>query len=85
VDNSKAAQPDTIDLLDLTPAELDRMTRDLEREMKTAARNLEFEKAAALRDQLIEVRRTAALKTDPIKAGIGDDRLAILAEPEQAQ
>ncbi|MHB8627228.1 MAG: excinuclease ABC subunit UvrB [Aggregatilineales bacterium] len=85
VDNTRAAQPETIDLIDLTPAELDRMTRDLEKEMKTAARNLEFEKAAALRDQLIEVRRTAALKTDPIKAGISDKEFAELAEPEQAQ
>ncbi len=85
VDNTRAAQPETIDLIDLTPAELDRMTRDLEKEMKTAARNLEFEKAAALRDQLIEVRRTVALKTDPIKAGISDKEFAELAEPEQAQ
>jgi excinuclease ABC subunit B len=82
VDNSKAAQPETIDLLDLTPAELDRMTRDLEKEMKAAARNLEFEKAAGLRDQLIEVRRTVALKLDPVKAGVGDTEFAALGEPD---
>ena len=31
--------------------------RDLEKQMKQAARNLEFEKAAAMRDQMVELRR----------------------------
>ena len=31
--------------------------RELEKQMKQAARNLEFEKAAALRDQMVELRR----------------------------
>ncbi|MBV8344186.1 MAG: excinuclease ABC subunit UvrB, partial [Candidatus Eremiobacteraeota bacterium] len=34
-----------------------KMARDLERKMRDAAANLEFEKAAALRDELIELRR----------------------------
>jgi excinuclease UvrABC helicase subunit UvrB len=34
-----------------------KMSRDLERKMREAAANLEFEKAAALRDELIELRR----------------------------
>lgn len=34
-----------------------RLVKDLERQMKEAAKNLEFEKAALLRDQIIEVRR----------------------------
>jgi excinuclease ABC subunit B len=41
---------------------------DLEHEMKMAAKALEFEKAAALRDQIIELRQIMALKeggTDP--------------------
>jgi len=38
-------------------ADLARLVKDLESAMKTAARNLEFEKAAALRDQLVETRR----------------------------
>jgi len=34
-----------------------RLIKDLESQMKTAARNLEFEKAALLRDRIIELRR----------------------------
>jgi excinuclease ABC subunit B len=40
----------------LSRAEAERVARDLEREMRAAAQNLEFEKAAALRDQLFELR-----------------------------
>ncbi len=38
--------------------ELLRMVKELESQMKTAAKNLEFEKAAALRDQVVELRRS---------------------------
>jgi excinuclease ABC subunit B len=38
--------------------ELVRMIKDLEGQMKTAARNLEYEKAALIRDQIVELRRT---------------------------
>ena len=34
-----------------------KMARDLERKMRDAAAGLEFEKAAALRDELIELRK----------------------------
>ena len=34
-----------------------RLIKDLESQMRTAAKQLEFEKAAQLRDQIIEVRR----------------------------
>ncbi|MFH1032839.1 MAG: excinuclease ABC subunit UvrB [Chloroflexota bacterium] len=34
-----------------------RLVKELESEMKTAARNLEFEKAALLRDRIVELRR----------------------------
>ncbi|MBA7596811.1 UvrABC system protein B [subsurface metagenome] len=37
--------------------EMLRLIKDLESQMKTAARNLEFEKAALLRDRIIELRR----------------------------
>lgn len=37
--------------------ELHRMIKDLETEMKNAARSLEFEKAALLRDQVLELKR----------------------------
>jgi excinuclease ABC subunit B len=38
--------------------EANRMIKELEKQMKTAAQNLEFEKAALLRDQILELRRT---------------------------
>ncbi len=38
--------------------ELVRLVKDLEVQMKQAAKNLEFEKAALLRDQIIELRRS---------------------------
>jgi len=37
--------------------EIVRLIKDLERQMKDASRNLEFEKAALLRDQIVELRR----------------------------
>jgi excinuclease ABC subunit B len=40
----------------LEPAALEKLIRELEKEMKSAAENWEFEKAAALRDQIIELR-----------------------------
>jgi excinuclease ABC subunit B len=39
-----------------------RVIKDLEKQMKQAARNLEFEQAAALRDQILELRKTLALE-----------------------
>jgi excinuclease ABC subunit B len=41
---------------DLEPAMLEKLIRALEKEMRTAADNWEFEKAAALRDQVFELR-----------------------------
>ncbi|HEY3231906.1 MAG TPA: excinuclease ABC subunit UvrB [Roseiflexaceae bacterium] len=45
--------------------EIVKLIKELEKQMKTAARELEFEKAAALRDQVIELRRTLALEGEP--------------------
>jgi excinuclease ABC subunit B len=48
---------DVARLLMLSPQELEQTIEALEREMRKAAANLEFEKAAALRDQVGELRR----------------------------
>ena len=45
---------------DMTPDQISRMIKELESRMKQAARDLEFEKAAALRDQIVELRRDQA-------------------------
>lgn len=49
---------------ELPKDELARMVKDLESQMKKAAKNLEFEKAALLRDQVVELRRV--IESDPI-------------------
>ena len=48
-----------IDILsdDIAKEDLSRMIKDLESQMKTSSKNLEFEKAALLRDQIIELRK----------------------------
>ena len=38
-----------------------KVTKDLELQMKASAKNLEFEKAAMLRDEIYELRRLLAL------------------------
>ena len=45
-------------------AELLRLVKELETHMKVAARNLEFEKAAALRDQVLDLRKALVLDED---------------------
>ena len=37
--------------------EIFRVVKDLEGKMKQAAKNFEFEKAAVLRDEIVEIRR----------------------------
>ena len=49
----------------LTAEQAARMIAELEKEMKQAAQHLEFEKAAALRDQILELRRREALPLRP--------------------
>ncbi len=56
---SYAAEPEEvapINPADLNKADLARLIKQIEQEMKEAARALEFEKAASLRDQLVELR-----------------------------
>jgi excinuclease ABC subunit B len=49
-----------VDLTTLPKDELHRMIKELEAEMKRAAKALEFEKAALLRDQMVELKGTLA-------------------------
>ena len=42
---------------DLPKDDIARIVRDLEKQMKQASKSLEFEKAAAFRDQMVELRR----------------------------
>ena len=55
--------------------EIARLIKDLEKQMKEAAKNLEFEKAALLRDRIVEMRREL----------VGDEEgLSIISEMRQA-
>jgi excinuclease ABC subunit B len=47
---------------EMPAAELDRVIRELEKQMKEAAKALEFEKAALLRDQMTELKGVLALQ-----------------------
>jgi excinuclease ABC subunit B len=60
VDEGLAAQGGEIVLSALPKDELHRMIKDLETEMKAAAKALEFEKAALLRDQVLELKKVMA-------------------------
>ncbi|HEY1015517.1 MAG TPA: excinuclease ABC subunit UvrB [Herpetosiphonaceae bacterium] len=57
-------QADSAGGMDLSKDELFKLVTDLEKQMKQAAKELEFEKAALLRDQVHELRRTLALIDD---------------------
>jgi excinuclease ABC subunit B len=48
----------------LPKTEMEKLIQELEDQMKSAAQNLEFEKAAALRDQIYELRETLAEEGD---------------------
>jgi len=50
--------------LDMPKDELQRLISELEKQMRAAAEGLEFEKAAALRDQIFEMREVLAEKED---------------------
>jgi excinuclease ABC subunit B len=54
--NEPAPSAQTLNPANLTKEDLARLIKQIEKEMKDAAKALEFEKAAALRDQLVELR-----------------------------
>jgi excinuclease ABC subunit B len=56
--------------------ELFKLIKDLESQMKKAAKDLEFEKAAMLRDQIVELRRVSELEL----VRIDSPRRAVVAE-----
>jgi excinuclease ABC subunit B len=58
-DGASIAEGVGVALAALPPDEIARMIKDLEAQMKRAAKELEFEKAAQLRDQIVELRRAA--------------------------
>ena len=47
----------TVDSTDMPRDDIVRLIKDLESQMKSAARALEFEKAALLRDQITDLRK----------------------------
>jgi excinuclease ABC subunit B len=55
-------QAEYVTARDLPKHELDRLIRELEKQMKAAAEALEFEKAAMLRDQIFELREALILQ-----------------------
>src|SRR6267143_218311 len=55
--------------------ELARLIKDLELQMKTAAKELAFEKAAALRDEIVDLRGLQVLQSGP--EGLDDSGMAI--------
>jgi excinuclease ABC subunit B len=58
-DGASVAEGVGVALAALPPDEIARMIKDLEAQMKRAAKELEFEKAAQLRDQIVELRRAS--------------------------
>jgi len=63
--SGKGAGKLTVAPVDMSKTELDKMVREIDKLMKQAAKDLEFEKAAAFRDQIIELRKIMVLKNDP--------------------
>jgi excinuclease ABC subunit B len=57
--------------MEMPKDEIVRLIKDLESQMKTTAKNLEFEKAAMLRDNILELRKELATTNDEIIAGAG--------------
>ncbi len=65
----------------LPPDEVLRLAKDVEKEMKRAARDLEYERAAELRDRLVELRR----RLDDPELAVADAADASNAAPRRAK
>lgn len=59
-ERGKTGIADDVDVATMAKKDLHKLIKELEKEMKAAAQALEFEKAAALRDQLFEIRGALA-------------------------
>ena len=57
-DDNAPEGAEEVDMAQLSPSRLSQIIKELEKEMAKAAQSLEFEKAAALRDQVFELRGT---------------------------
>ncbi len=68
---------------DLPRDELARLIKDLESQMKESAKQLEFEKAAALRDEVVELRGLLVLQEGPGALGASAEAEAGLAALER--
>jgi excinuclease ABC subunit B len=77
--SAKPEEPIALSPTDLPKSELQKLIDTLETEMKAAAKALEFEKAAVLRDQLIELRQIMALK----EPGLRDPSLGLIEQSAQ--
>ena len=62
VPEAERTESGEIDVTTLPKEELHRMIKELEAEMKRSAKSLEFEKAAMLRDQMIELKGMLAVR-----------------------
>lgn len=66
---------------DLPKAELAKIISELEKQMKQAAQSLEFERAAVLRDQIMEMRQVMVLKEAGGKSDLPEwERMRLLDE-----
>ncbi len=68
------------DLSDLDRAEVEKLVAQLEAEMRSAARELEFERAAALRDEVQEIRLRVLEEDASLAVGRAAERAARQAE-----
>ena len=75
----KAAEAAPVRPEQLPKDELNHLIKELEKQMKEAAKALEFEKAAVLRDQVIELRQALVLKDVQAEDALGPfERLRLL-------
>jgi excinuclease ABC subunit B len=68
--------PDSRELTELSQAQVEKLVAQLETEMRAAARQLEFERAAALRDEIQDIRRRVLEEDASVAVLRGAERAA---------